>query len=104
MMDPAAPEPPIDAGPANIAQIDQLRWRGNLVIGEILAIHGATCSQGTIATGKLPGTHVRVDASNLPLGLQIAQIPSTRNGFTLRLRNIGAAPVTDFTLYYRQVR
>lgn len=84
--------------------IEEIRWRGSLGPGESLAIHGATCSQGRITAGELPGTNVQVNATRLPQGLQIAEGSSTRNGFSLRLRNVGAIPITDFRLYYRPTK
>jgi hypothetical protein len=103
---PTEPRADIVAPPAGILppRADQIHWRGSLAPGKRLAIHGATCSQGSIANGGLPRAPIQVDASSLPQGLQIAERPSTRNGFTLRLRNIGAVPIIDFTLYYRPVK
>jgi hypothetical protein len=103
---PTEPRADIVAPPAGILppRADQIHWRGSLAPGKRLAIHGATCSQGSIANGGLPRAPIQVDASSLPQGLQIAERPSTRNGFKLQLRNIGAVPITDFTLYYRPAK
>ena len=81
---------------------ESIHWKGVLNHGEVLTVRGMTCSTGELVTGEMPARQIRTTL--FPPVLAVEAYPSAGNHFTLRLRNTGAAPVTDFTLFYRAVR